>query len=338
MSFANPLWLLLLLLVPLVWVWPERMSRRVAVKFPSTKLFEGIPTSLWLRLRWLPGALRAACLALLIVALARPQQPNERSRVFAEGIAIQMVVDCSGSMQIEDFELSGKQATRLDAVKDVFTRFVKGDGDLQGRPDDLIGLVAFANFPDVKCPLTLSHEALVHDISAVQTAQPSDDGTNIGDAVAWALEDLKSAKAKSKILILLTDGVNQPQLIRGVPDPLDPLEAARIAQGLGIKIYAIGAGSTGGIARMKGRLVQVPPVDERLLAQMAQITGGKYYRATDTVGLREIYSDIDRLEKTRSESVVYLEYRELFPPLAWAGLSLLCLEQALVATRMRRIP
>src|SRR5262249_61508539 len=107
--------------------------------------------------------------------------------------------------QIEDFELAGKPASRLDVVKDVFRRFVRGDGKLEGRPNDLIGLVTFANFPDVKCPLTLSHEALEHEIAAVRTAIPSDDGTNIGEAVAWGLEDLKSVKAKSKVMILLTD-------------------------------------------------------------------------------------------------------------------------------------
>lgn len=337
MTFANPIWFLLLLLVPLVWFLPERRARAV-IRFPSVGLFAGIRPTIWQRLGWLPQALRAVCLVLLITALARPQKPNEKTRVFTKGIAIQMAVDNSGSMQIEDFELAGKPATRLDAVKDVFVRFIKGDGKLEGRPDDLIGLVTFANFPDVKCPLTLSHEALEHEVAALKTAIPSDDGTNIGDAVAWGLEDLKRAKANSKVMILLTDGINDPAVAEGMPAPLDPLEAARIAQGLGIKIYTIGAGSTGGTARMKGRLVRVPPVDERLLSQMAEITGGKYYRATDTDGLRQIYSDIDRLEKTRSEAVVYLDYKELFPPLAWASLAVLCVEQLLVATRLRRIP
>jgi Ca-activated chloride channel family protein len=336
--FANPFWLLLLLLVPAVWLLPRWQRSRAAIRFPSVQILHGIRASVWQRLAWLPQALRAASLVFLVVALARPQRPNERTRVYSEGIAIQMVVDSSGSMQIEDFELNGKLATRLDAVKDVFIRFVKGDQELPGRPDDLIGLVKFANFPDVQCPLTLSHEALTHEIAALKTAIPSDDGTNIGDAVAWALEDLKSAKAKSKVLILLTDGVNQPVPVEGLPQPLEPIEAARIAQGLGIRIYTIGAGSNRGVARMKGQQVRVPPVDDRLLEQMADLTGGKYYRASDTAGLRQIYSEIDRLEKTRSDSVIYLDYKELFPLLAWAGLTLLCVEQCLVATRLRRIP
>jgi Ca-activated chloride channel family protein len=338
MTLANPIWLLLLLLVPLVWYLPERRRGRAVFRFPSAELFEGIGPTFWQRLAWLPRALRAVCLVLLIVALARPQRPNERTRVWAEGIAIQMVVDNSGSMQIEDFVLDGKLVTRLDAVKDVFGRFVKGDGTLTGRPDDLVGLVTFANFPDTKCPLTLSHETLALEIGAVKTAIPSDDGTNIGDAVAWALEDLKNAKAKSKVMILLTDGVNEPQRHEGTPEPLDPLEAARIAAGLGIKIYTIGAGSTEPMVCIKGRMVPNRAVDERLLQTMAATTGGQYYRATDTEGLRQIYSEIDRLEKTRSESVVYLDYKELFPPLAWAGLVMLCVEQLLVATRLRRIP
>ena len=338
MTLANPIWLLLLLLVPLVWFLPELRRSRAVIRFPSAGLLDGIRPTIWQRLVWLPPALRVACLVLLIFALARPQRPNEKTRVFAEGIALQMLVDNSGSMQIEDFMLDGKLATRLDAVKDVFGRFVKGDGSLTGRTDDQIGLVTFANYPDVKCPLTLSHDALLHEVAGVRTAIPSDDGTNIGDAVAWALEDLKTAKAKSKVMILLTDGVNEPQRHEGMPEPLDPLEAARIASGLGIKIYTIGAGSTEPVVRIKGRMVPNRAVDERLLQAMAETTGGQYYRATDTAGLRQIYSEIDRLEKTRSESVVYLDYKELFPPLAWAGLAMLCVEHLLVATRLRRIP
>jgi Ca-activated chloride channel family protein len=337
MTFANPIWFVLLAFIPFM-LLPRRRQTRPAVLFPSSSLLSGIRPSVWQRLKWLPAALRVASLLFLVIALARPQKPNAKTRVFAEGVAIQMVVDCSGSMQIEDFELNGKPATRLDAVKDVFKQFVGGRGALAGRPDDLIGLVKFANFPDVQCPLTLSHEALMHEIDGLKTAIPSDDGTNIGDAVAWALEDLKAAKAKSKVMILLTDGMNQPAPIEGMAQPLDPVDAAKIAQGLGIKIYSIGAGSTGGYARMKGQVVRVPPVDERLLQQMAELTGGKYYRANDTEGLQKIYGEIDRLEKTVSESVVYLDYQELFPGYAWAGLAMLGVEQLLVATRLRRIP
>jgi Ca-activated chloride channel family protein len=338
MRFANPLWLTLLPLIPVAVLFLERPARRAALRFSSVGLVQWIAPSFWVRVRWLPTALRACCLAALVVALARPQRPNERAKVYAEGIAIQMVVDNSGSMRIEDFELEGKLATRLDAVKDVFARFVIGDGSLGGRPNDQIGLVTFANFPDVKCPLTLTHEVLEHEIRSLQTATPSDDGTNIGDAVAWALEDLRLSKAKSKVLILLTDGVNQPQIPAGMPEPLDPIEAARVAQGLGVRIYTIGAGSTGGLARLQGQVVRVPPVDESLLGKMAEITGGKFFRATDTDGLREVYRAIDRLEKTKAESITYLDYKELFLPLAFGGLAVLCLEQFLRATRLRTIP
>jgi Ca-activated chloride channel family protein len=334
MTFASPVWLLLFLAIPLLFL----RRKKSAILFPSARLVDGLRPSLWQRLAWLPRVLRAACLSLLIVALARPQQPNEKSRIYAEGIAIQMVVDCSGSMQIEDFELDGEAVSRLEAVKEVFKRFVVGDGSLAGRPDDLIGLVKFANFPDVQCPLTLSHDVLSHQVDDLKTAIPTDDGTNIGDAVAWGLEDLKAAKAKSRVMILLTDGVNQPAPVEGLAQPLDPLEAAKIAQGLGVKIYTIGAGSTGGYARMKGQLVRIPPVDEQLLKAIAEQTGGKYYRASDTDGLKQIYSEIDRLEKTQSESVVYLDHKELFSPVVWAGLAMLGIEQFLAATRLRRIP
>jgi Ca-activated chloride channel family protein len=345
MIIAHKLWLLLLPLVPLVVFWPPRRRGRAAVRFSSAGLLSGIRPSLWARLSWLPRALRATGLVLLIAALARPQRPNEATKIYAEGIAIQMAVDNSGSMRIPDFQLDGKPVSRLEAVKDVFKRFVRGGvSKLDGRPNDLVGLVTFANYPDVKCPLTLSHEVLEHEIAAVRPAAPSDDGTNIGDAVAWALDDLKSAKAKSKVLILLTDGVNEPVLLEGMPDPLDPLDAARIAQGLGIKIYTIGAGTSGGVFRFtdpeSGRemLARAEPVDEGLLRRMAEITGGKFYRATDSDGLTQIYRDIDRLEKTRTESVTYLDYKELFPWLALPALAVLCLEQLLAATRLRPVP
>jgi Ca-activated chloride channel family protein len=338
MRFANPVWFTLLPIVVVAVLMLERRGGRAALRFSSVGLVLAVARSFWVRVRWLPTVLRGCCVGFLVVALARPQRPNERTRIYAEGIAIQMVVDNSGSMRIEDFELDGKLATRLDAVKDVFVRFVTGDGKLDGRPNDQIGLVTFANFPDVKCPLTLSHEVLAHEVKSLRTAVPSDDGTNIGDAVAWALEDLRSSKARSKVMILLTDGVNQPQIPAGMPEPIDPVDAARIAQGLGVRIYTVGAGSTGGLARMQGQVVRVPPVDETLLREMAEVTGGKYFRATDTDGLREVYREIDRLEKTKSESITYLDYRELFLPLATTALAALCLEQLLRATRLRTIP
>jgi Ca-activated chloride channel family protein len=343
MRFASPLWLLLLILLPLVWWWRARAAKPPAVRFSSAVLLAALPASWIARWHWLPQACRALALVMLVIALARPQQPNQRSRVFAEGIAIQMVVDTSVSMHAPDFERNGHAATRLEVVKEVFRQFVLGDGDLPGRPNDLIGLVTFANFPDSKCPLTLSHEVLAHEIQAVRIAPASEGGTNIGDAIVWALDGLRNAKAKSKVLILLSDGVNEPAEIENAPKATDPSEAARIAHGLGVKIYTIGAGRQAGRYRytdpetgQTGAFL-AKPVDETLLKRLAEITDGKYFRASDADGLKDVYAAIDRLERTQTDAVVYLDYREWFPPLALAGLALLALEQLLSATRWMRV-
>lgn len=341
MRFASPWWLLVGLLVPMALGWTLR-RRRGGVLFSSHEVFRAIACGGLVRWHWLPHAVRALALLGLVVALARPQEPNQQTRVHAEGIAIQMVVDTSISMHAPDFELNGQPASRLDAVKSVFSQFVLGDGDLPGRPDDLIGLITFANFPDSKVPLTLSHEVLAHEIGGVKISPTTEGGTNIGDALIWALEDLRQATAKSKIVILMSDGVNEPAEIDGAPKPIDPVDAAQIARGIGIRIYTIGAGRQAGRYRYvdpqsgQASVFLAKPVDEVLLGRIAEVTGGKFFRALDTAGLRDIYSEIDRLERSRTESVVYLDYREWFAPLGFSALVLLVVEQAMRATRWAR--
>ena len=302
--------------------------------------------------RFYPGCFWRAW-PLLVIALARPQQGREEYRIRAEGIAIEMAVDRSGSMQALDFTIDDEPANRLQTIKKVFREFVGGDGDLSGRPDDLIGLVAFGGFAEAKCPLTLDHAALVQVLDDVKIPEPilnhrgeiinqrllqEESATAIGDAIAAAVERLKAIKAKSKVIILLTDGESNA----GV---LDPREAAKIAKTYGIKIYTIGIGSNEPVpfpaTDMFGRKVmtrQIFPLDEKVLKTIAQTTGGQYFNATNTAALKNIYVAIDKLEKTVSEGRRYTQYCELFPYALFPGLGLLLMEIVLVSTRFRTLP
>lgn len=363
MIFHQPsIWFLLLLaLTPLVWWnWMNR-ARRPAVTFSSIEPLRkaGVPWAV--RLRWIVPVLRTLAIVLLIVCLARPQQTDQEIRRFSEGIAIQLVVDRSGSMRAEDFQLDGQQANRLEAVKRVVEDFIMGSDDLPGRPDDLIGLIAFASFPDSICPLTLDHEHTVDTITDVETAFGSNEsGTAIGDAIALGVERLHSLEArreqlrrnrvKSKIMILLTDGENNM-------GDINPVTAAELAATYDIRIYTIGAGTRDALAPIPmqdpfGRIVMrnVPvSIDEDTLKQIAEITGGQYFRATDTNSLAEIYARIDELEKTEVEEKRYVHYSELavesvrlrgtkLPPLLLVVFLLLGLEIFLSSTKFHAVP
>ena len=251
--FQDPLWLALLAVVGLIGVLAIRRQRRVAVLFSDVSILQTLPATLALRVKRALPWLRLLGLALVVVALARPQHGTEEFRIHSEGIAIQMCIDRSGSMAALDFNLDDRQVDRLSVVKRVFHDFVMGKGKLPGRPDDLIGLITFGGFVEPKCPLTLDHGALVQVLDAVEIPHPifdnrgqeinrrlwqEDSQTAIGDALALAANRLKDAKAKSKVIILLTDG----EQTAGV---LPPVEGAKIAKTLGVKVYAIGIGTNG---------------------------------------------------------------------------------------------
>jgi Ca-activated chloride channel family protein len=256
-------------------------------------------------------------------------------------------------MEALDFELKGERKNRLVVVKEVFRDFVAGKGDLPGRPDDLIGLVAFGGYADSKCPLTLDHGALLQVLEGVEIAQPVFDSrgqilnkrllqeeraTAIGDAIALSVARLKDVKAKSKVLILLSDGENTAGII-------DPAEAAEAAKAFGIKIYSIGVGTSGwvpvevrdifGNKRLDRQPVRL---DEESLKMLAETTEGRYFNAQNTEALREVYAEIDRLEKTETEGRLYTEYRELFQYALFPGLGLILLELLFVSTRFRSLP
>lgn len=351
-------WLLLLAAVPLAWWARRRTRRRSTIAYPSAAALRAAGSSWVTRTRWVPTALRLSALCLLAVCIARPIKANEQTRVYVEGIAIEMVVDRSSSMLAMDFQKDGRRADRLTALKDVAGRFVLGGGGLAGRSGDLIGLVCFARFADSTCPLTLDHDYLVQVLDGTRVAgDRTEDGTAIGEAVALAAERLRDAvarggdlpKPKSKAIVLLTDGENNA-------GDIEPKTAAEICRTLGITLYTVGMGTVGEAPYPMQtpfggtQLVPVPVrIDEKLLKEMAAITGGQYFRATDSRSLESIYETIDRLERTSTEERRYLQFRDLavegfelagvrLPPLLLVAFLLVALELSLSQTRWRTLP
>ncbi len=353
MKFAFPWALLALLIIPLILYNELVRKKNGRVCFSSLHLAVQTTPSLRQRLARLPLLLRLAGLILLILALARPQEGIEKVYDVSHGIAIEVVVDRSGSMG-EEMEFDGQTLNRLEVVKKVFAEFVNGDGkNLDGRFNDLIGMVTFARFGDTVCPLTLAHGAVQELVEHVRLVdRRSEDGTAIGDGIGLAAARLKTAEEtlatqaddkknadqyeiKSKIIILLTDGANNC-------GSMSPAEAAELAKKWGIKIYTIGIGldmnnaaNQGFFARLTGRR---PQVDTRTLQSLAENTGGIFRMADDGDSLRAIYEEIDRLETSEIESVRYVDYKEYFPPFALIALGLLVLESMLKCIWLRKVP
>ncbi|MEW6193899.1 MAG: VWA domain-containing protein [Bacteroidota bacterium] len=325
--FAYPWVLYSLIFVPLIfyWYWKNKDKQSPNITYSSLQMFGDAPKSLKERIVHLPAILRTLAVALLIVAFARPQTFSSGENIYTEGIDIAMVLDISGSMLAEDFK-----PNRLDAAKKVIDDFIKG------RTSDKIGLVIFSGESFTQCPLTIDYSVLRNLLGEIQSGM-IEDGTAIGNAVANGVNRLKDSKAKSKVMILLTDGVNNAGQI-------DPLTSAQIAQKFGIRIYTVGVGTMGEapypFQTPFGRRYQMVPVeiDEALLKQIAGITGGKYFRATNNRKLVEIYEEIDRLEKTRVEVTSFRHAKELYFGWAFAGLILLLAEFGLSKTYLRRLP
>jgi Ca-activated chloride channel family protein len=335
MRFANPEAFLLVPLLPLVLWWTFRPRHHGAVRFSHLRLAARLPTGMAVLGPTLLALCRVLALGLLLVALAQPQATDATERVATDGLTIQLVLDNSLSMRTLDYDLGGRSLSRLDAVKHAVRLFVAGgEQGLTGRPDDRIGLITFARDPDVVCPITLDHEALLDALQRVSLAPPI--GTNIGDALAWGLERVRREPGNDKIIILLSDGSHN------VRDSMSPLEAAQLAADLKVKVYTIGAvGNRFGKApstRTASFTDAEDSVDEPMMQAIAARTGGQYYRATDTAGLLNIYESIDRLETTRIEGTVRVSYKEWFLAPVVAGLMLLALEHLLGATRLLRTP
>jgi Ca-activated chloride channel homolog len=330
-QFLNPGWLWLLLLLPLLAILRGRAGRAVALKLPSVSDARGaggLPKS---RMGGLLMALLYAGLALIIVALARPQLGRGKVDIETSGIDIAMAIDVSGSMEAMDFNVDGEPVNRLEVVKKVVDQFV---GE---RPGDRMGIVAFAGRPYLVSPLTLDHEWLQNRLGEVRIGRV-EDGTAIGSAIGSSVNHLRDSDAKSRIVILLTDGVNNS-------GAANPVTAAEAAKALGIKIYTIGAGTRGdapipvtdGFGRKRMATMKVD-IDEESLQEIAKVTGGQYFRATDTDSLVKIYDEINQLETTKRKVKKYEDQEELFLYALLPGLFLVLLERIFSETRYRHLP
>jgi len=332
MIFAYPYVLLLLLALPLLaWLKGQR-GQRAAFLYSSVGLVKGVANLTKSRSGAILAALRWLALALLIVAIARPQMGEGLSKLTASGIDIAISLDLSDSMSAEDFKRNGEPIDRLAIAKEVLQKFIVQ------RPADRIGLVAFSGKAYIAAPQTLDHDFLLRNLERLTIDTVPEEGTAIGEGIATAVNRLRDIPSKSKIVILMTDGQNNMGKI-------PPLTAADIAQALGIKVYTIGVG-THGIAQLPrrdafGRKYYVPinvDIDENVLQEIAHRTGGKYYRADKTETLHAIYSEIDRMEKTISEFKKYQRYREVFHWFAGPGLALILVELMLGNTVWRKLP
>ena len=327
MVFAQPGLLWLLVLVPLIggYTW-WRGRRKAGLRFSNVASAQAAPKTVWARLYGLPGLLRMAALVLGILALARPQERNVVNERFAEGVDIMMVLDTSTSMRAQDF-----RPNRFEAARSVGAEFIRG------RTSDRVGLIVFAAKAFTQAPLTLDYDFLQQLLGEVEVGV-IEDGTAIGTALAMAVNRLKESVAKSKVIILLTDGQNN----RG---ELSPETAAEVAAAIGVRVYTIGVGAKGEapfiidhpFAGRQRRMVPVE-IDEEMLKAVAENTGGQYFRATNNNALSDIYEEIGELEKTKIEERVYTDYQERYALFLWPAFGLILLEILLGSTRLRRFP
>jgi Ca-activated chloride channel family protein len=363
MQFYSKWILLLLLVIPAMIYFNFRRKREAALKFSSLRDMRNCPVSLRQRLRPLLSVARYVCIALLIVALARPRKGTVISEISAEGVAMEIVADHSSSMKT-DMDYYGQTLSRFEVVKRVFADFISGDKrGLKGRDSDIIGLVTFARYADTICPLVLSHNVLLEFMKKTEIVklQP-EDGTAIGDGIALAAARLQKAeeefqqrkkklseagekvsgdndngfKIKSKVIILLTDGINNT-------GQYDPMAAADLAKQWGIKIYTIGIGSAEAYVTVQSLFgdIKVPSgqaLDENLLKNIAEKTGGFYGRADDAQTLHKIVEKINDLEKTEVKSIQFTQYAEFFSPWTLTALLFLTVEILANCTIFRKIP
>jgi Ca-activated chloride channel family protein len=337
LELREPWFLLLAVLAVPVFFLSRRAPGRVI--FSSVRALPAVRS--WrTRLAALPDTLLALAVVGLAIALAGPRAGDRSTQVRREGIAIVVAVDRSGSMNALDLSLPDQERTRLDAVKAVTRQFVQGGGGLRGRSDDQVGLVTFARYADTRCPLTLDHDQFAAIAGSLRIVTRRDeDGTAIGDGLALSIERLRAARARSRVIILLTDGVNNA-------GDVEPLAAARMAREAGVKVYTVGAGTSGlapvraidpftGQSVLQGMPVEI---DEGLLREIASTTGGQYFRATDAAALEKIYRQIDRLERTRISEDHFLAYREYYGWMVTFAMGLSLSAFGLRGTWLRRLP
>lgn len=328
-QFDNPWMFLLLLLIPWM-VFQHGRNRPAAFHFSSLATLQRTTPSHVRLLTQVPLILHCLAVVLIVTALARPQEGRKSTEILTHGVDIMLALDTSGSMQAMDFKKQDQPVDRLTIVKDVVSEFI------DGREFDRIGMVVFGEEAFTQCPLTLDHNILQEFLKRLDIGVAGD-STAIGSAVAIAVKRLKDLESKSKVIILLTDGRNNSGSI-------SPLQAAEIAATFGIKIYTVGVGTRDKapfmVDGLLGRrfVMQNVEMDEKSLREIAEATGGKYFRATDTDSLKKIYGQIDQLEKSEVKWIDHSEFKELFPFFLIPGLLLLVTEIALAQTRLRRIP
>jgi Ca-activated chloride channel family protein len=330
-TFAHPVLLWFLLALPVIAFLRSRKGRRAAVRYASIATARTVARTTRARLGQLLPYLRLPAAALLIVALARPQVTHSKNKIEASGVDMMLALDVSGSMQALDLRLDGQRADRLTVVRSVVSKFIAA------RPNDRIGIIAFAGQPFLVSPLTLDHDWLEKSLSRV-TVGTGEDGTAIGSALAASVNRLRQSDAKSKIVVLLTDGMNNAGSVQ-------PALAAKAAAALGIKVYTIAVGAEGRApipvvdeAGRKRIVMGEVEVDEQTLRGIADATGGAFFRATDTESLTSIYARIDNLEKTVRTMNRFERHEERFPWAAFPAVALLLAEVGLGATALRRVP
>lgn len=320
---AEPAWLGLMVLALVPWLW-GRWRPRLA--WPTLAGFEGDRAWPARLLGATPGVVRGLAIASLAVAMARPQAPGGRVRVAGRGVAIVAVLDRSPSMNEADFPSDRGKITRLEAAKTTLARFIRG------REDDLIGVVQFANNPDLLAAPTLDQGFLLDAVRSIRPARAADVGTSLGDAVVEGLGALRGVPSSRKVLILLTDGRDEP----AVPRPVAPREAAEMARDLGVTLHAIAVG------RPTAEVGKAEPGDGgpdlALLREMAQIGGGRAFEAADAGALGRVFEQIDALEKSPVAGTIRTVYRECYAPWAAAALALLAVDLWLTRGRLRRLP
>jgi Ca-activated chloride channel family protein len=326
-TFAHPNLLYLLVIIPLFVTWYifRHKDSKASLQMSTLMPFGKAPVSIRVYLRHLPFALRMVALALIVIVLARPQSFNVTQNIETEGIDIMIALDISSSMLAQDFK-----PDRLEAAKDIAIQFVSG------RKNDRIGLVIFAGESFTMCPLTTDLRTVANQFKDIKLGL-IEDGTAIGIGLATAVARLKESDAESKVVILLTDGVNNKGEIA-------PLTAAEIAQTFGVRVYTVGVGTHGTApypvqtpfgTRLQDMKVEI---DEDVLKEIASLTGGKYYRATDSKSLTQVYEQIDQLEKTKIEVIETTRKKEEFTRFAFFALILLCVDIVLRTTVLRSIP
>ena len=319
-TLAHPYFLLLLLLIPVLLWLRLFMVKKQSMQFSSSKILKGLPKSWRVHVQPIIPLFYTLGLTCLVVGLARPQRGLDDSRVRTEAVDIILLMDLSGSMDTQDFQKYGRRMSRLEASKEVIRRF------LENRPNDRIGMVAFATVPYAVAPLTLDHGWLAQRMQGLNTKMLDGNRTAIGDGIASAINRLRESEAKSKVIILLTDGASNA-------GTLSPENAASAAEALGIKIYTIGAGGA-----RSGFFMQRQEIDEDTLKEIASTTHAKFYRAKDLETLESVYGEIDLLEKTEIEVERFTRHEETSKGWIIAGILFLGLEQLIGLSRIGRLP